>query len=717
MRRLVVGLPAFLGFTALVLVLPVYAAPGPEAEPVATSTAEVPMGSITQPAPEAEVQAGTTDPVVGVPTTTPTLTVSEVGTGPFSLVGVTWRLDAAVTDTVVQIRVQDARGVWGAWTEVGVEDAEQNRGASTGDEVRGGTTPLWTGRSTAVEAELVTRSGALPTDVRLELVDPGTSPADGALQTPDLGDTAHAATAMPPVYSRAQWGADESMMGWTPQYASTLKAATVHHTDTANTYTADEVPGIIRSIYAYHAQSRGWGDIGYNVLVDKFGRLWEGRAGGLSRPVVAAHAGGFNSGTFGVSMLGNHATVAPTPAELDSLAAAIAWKFSLHGVDPRGTTVLTSGGGGTSRYAAGVKVTLPTVFGHRDVGNTTCPGDAGYARLGTLRDLVASRLSAPLSPIATRYSGDAALRSSLGSPVGTEQSAAGVTWQVYQHGRLYDSATGGVRVVRGSILDTYLAWGGPAVLGAPVTDDAPTGDGRGWVVDFQHGSIPWSPATGAQVVRGDILTEYRRTGASGGPLGFPTSSDARTPDGRGYVVHFQGGDVWWSPATGARTVAGQILGKWLATGGTSGSLGFPTTSDAPTPDGRGFVVRFQGGDVWWSGTTGPQVVAGDILTEYRRTGASGGPLGFPTSSDARTPDGRGYVVHFQGGGIWWSPATGARAVTGDLATGYVARGGSGSDLGFPTSSTYPVSGGMRNDFQGGVLTLSATTGAVTAGAR
>jgi uncharacterized protein with LGFP repeats len=110
-------------------------------------------------------------------------------------------------------------------------------------------------------------------------------------------------------------------------------------------------------------------------------------------------------------------------------------------------------------------------------------------------------------------------------------------------------------------------------------------------------------------------------------------------------------------------------------------------------------------------------VAGDILTEYRRTGASGGPLGFPTSSDARTPDGRGYVVHFQGGGIWWSPATGARAVTGDLATGYVARGGSGSDLGFPTSSTYPVSGGMRNDFQGGVLTLSATTGAVTAGAR
>ena len=71
---------------------------------------------------------------------------------------------------------------------------------------------------------------------------------------------------------------------------------------------------MMRSIYRYHAVSRGWGDIGYNVIVDKFGRRWEGRAGGLASTVVGAHAGGFNSGTFGVSMLGNYESVNP-PSE------------------------------------------------------------------------------------------------------------------------------------------------------------------------------------------------------------------------------------------------------------------------------------------------------------------------------------------------------------------------------------------------------------------
>jgi hypothetical protein len=73
----------------------------------------------------------------------------------------------------------------------------------------------------------------------------------------------------------------------------------------SNGYAADDVPAIMRSIYRYHAVSRGWGDIGYNVIADKFGRLWEGRYGGLASTVIGAHAGGFNTGTFGVSMLGN----------------------------------------------------------------------------------------------------------------------------------------------------------------------------------------------------------------------------------------------------------------------------------------------------------------------------------------------------------------------------------------------------------------------------
>ncbi|HEX8582336.1 MAG TPA: N-acetylmuramoyl-L-alanine amidase, partial [Acidimicrobiales bacterium] len=260
-------------------------------------------------------------------------------------------------------------------------------------------------------------------------------------------------------------------------------------------------PAILRSTYTYHAQSLGWGDIGYNVLVDKFGRLWEGRSGGLASTVVGAHAGGFNTSTFGVSMMGNYDVVGTPQPMIDSVAAIIGWKFSLYGVNPKGTTTLTSGG--TDKYAAGARVTLPTIHGHRDTKSTACPGRYGYARLPEIRDKVAARMANTKSPIATRYDADAGLRAWLGAPVGGEQSAAGVTWQVYANGaRLYSSPNGGVRLVLGGILERYLAAGGPAVLGPPITDDAQTPGGRGAFVRFQHGDVYWSPATGSQLVRG-----------------------------------------------------------------------------------------------------------------------------------------------------------------------------------------------------------------------
>ena len=239
----------------------------------------------------------------------------------------------------------------------------------------------------------MTRSGAAPTEVQLDLVNPGESPADTALDSPDITDTADAATTMPAVYSRAQWGADESLRTWAPQYASTIRAATIHHTADTNDYTSADVPAMLRSIYRYHAVSRGWGDIGYNVLADKFGRLWEGRYGGLSSTVIGAHAGGFNSTTFGVSMIGNYDLVTPPFAMISAVADIVAWKFALYGVNPRSTVTLTSGGGSTVRWPAGTRVTLPTIFGHRDTGLTTCPGDYAYARLNDLRGLVDARIS------------------------------------------------------------------------------------------------------------------------------------------------------------------------------------------------------------------------------------------------------------------------------------------------------------------------------------
>jgi uncharacterized protein with LGFP repeats len=374
-RRTPTCVAAFLVTTVLLAPLPSRAAPAALPSPVRTSTSVIPMGSITAPALGTQAEAG--GEAAGMRGSLPTLSVSRTGTEEFSLLGVTWAHDPAVTDTVVRIRAMSVTGVWGEWSEVETQDPGQNATATPGGRLRGGTEPVWTGPSTGVQAEVLTRSGAHPSDVRLDLVDPGSSAMD--------------------VHSRAEWGADEGIRTWEPQYAPTLEAATLHHTAGTSNYTAAQVPAMIRAIYRYHVVSRGWGDIGYHVIVDKFGQLWEGRYGGLASTVIGAHAGGFNAGTFGVSMLGDYDLVDTTAPMVDAVAAFIAWKFAAFGIQPDASTTLTSAGGGTSRYATGVEVTLPTVFAHRDVGSTECPGDQGYARLGEIRDKVAQRLASARS--------------------------------------------------------------------------------------------------------------------------------------------------------------------------------------------------------------------------------------------------------------------------------------------------------------------------------
>jgi N-acetylmuramoyl-L-alanine amidase len=170
---------------------------------------------------------------------------------------------------------------------------------------------------------------------------------------------------------------------------------TWHHTATSNNYAAADVPGILRSIYQYQAVSRGWGDIGYHVLVDRFGRLWEGRAGGLDRPVIGAHAGGFNRATAGIVVIGNHVSTPVPAAAVESAARYIAWKLALTGpLDPRGTTTLT-GGGSTSKYPVGTKVAVPRVFPHGLTNKTACPGQRGSDVLGAIRDRAYALTNSP----------------------------------------------------------------------------------------------------------------------------------------------------------------------------------------------------------------------------------------------------------------------------------------------------------------------------------
>lgn len=171
---------------------------------------------------------------------------------------------------------------------------------------------------------------------------------------------------------RADWGADESLRRGRPSYAARVSAVVVHHTAQRNDYAPEDVPALIRADHAYHVRARGWDDLGYNLLVDRFGRIWEGRAGGLERAVVGTHAQGFNTGTLGVAVLGDYTQTTATRPVLRALArvgahAARTWAF-----DPEGRVTLRSKG--SPRYRSGALARLPRVFAHRDTSTTACPG-------------------------------------------------------------------------------------------------------------------------------------------------------------------------------------------------------------------------------------------------------------------------------------------------------------------------------------------------------
>ena len=365
---------------------------------------------------------------------TTTLRVAEAD----ELVGVTWASGAPR----VSVRWLTPKG-WTAWEvpedDSDVPDAAERRTA------RPGTEPVWRPR------------GATLVDVRvagaardLELVRVGDGKARRSLS---LGASAHAdaRTLLGGVKRRADWGADESLRSGTPKYASAVKAVVVHHTAGTNDYTQAEVPKKIRADYAYHVKARGWSDLGYNVVVDRFGGIWEGRAGGLGRATIGSHSAGFNTGTLGVSLLGDMTKQEPTEEAVRAMSRVAAYAGGTWQFDPKGKVTLTSGG--SPRYRSGTKVTLGRVHGHKDTGKTACPG-ALYDRLGQVR-ADAARLLGP----APRITGVTVTGAPVHAPtplVVTGELSLPVPWVVEVHDRA------GVTVARATGQDArpHLEWNG-----------------------------------------------------------------------------------------------------------------------------------------------------------------------------------------------------------------------------------------------------------------
>ncbi|MGW0817527.1 N-acetylmuramoyl-L-alanine amidase [Streptomyces viridiviolaceus] len=215
---------------------------------------------------------------------------------------------------------------------------------------------------------------------------PTTEPtAEPSTQPDPTGSTSPAAPAAPAIVGRADWGADESLVTDPPSYLDKVDAVFVHHTAGTNDYDCAESPAIIRAILTYHVKTNGWSDIGYNFFVDKCGTLFEGRAGGVDKPVRGAHTYGFNGYSAGVSLLGDYENGGtPTAAAKQAIADLSAWKLGLHGVDPEATVTLTAAGD-TGVYKGGERATLNTISGHRDGYATLCPGATLYSALPEIR--------------------------------------------------------------------------------------------------------------------------------------------------------------------------------------------------------------------------------------------------------------------------------------------------------------------------------------------
>jgi uncharacterized protein with LGFP repeats len=191
----------------------------------------------------------------------------------------------------------------------------------------------------------------------------------------------------PGIVTRRGWGADEKLREKSFVYTKKVKAAFVHHTASGNTYKCSQVPSVIRGIYRYHVKSMGWRDIGYNFLVDKCGNIYEGRAGGVAKPVLGAHTLGFNSNSMGIAVLGTFTSTKPSAAAVKGIARLTAWKLGLFGANPNGKTYLKSGGG--NLYRKGKNVRLNVISGHRDGFATECPGRQLYGKLGSARTTAA----------------------------------------------------------------------------------------------------------------------------------------------------------------------------------------------------------------------------------------------------------------------------------------------------------------------------------------
>lgn len=457
--------------------------------------------------------------------------------------------------------------------------------------------------------ELPAESGAVSASELEAVFINGNAQEDGIA---NMADT----DGMPPVVTRAGWGANEGMRCSNPDYTEPTKALTLHHTAGNNNYTPAEAAAQVRGIFKYHAQTLGWCDMGYNVLVDKYGTIYEGRYGGLERGVMGAHVGGFNSNTWGISMIGNYETAQPSAEMLNSVTSIAAWKAAQAGFDPSGTVNLRSGGFSNARYAAGTTATVPTFHGHSDLHHTQCPGGYVISRWDEIRNATKTKYNAIASGNAISQpptggtpapvldgngnGGDANSEqsgtndlaavlpglASIAERGANQQGSSDFSDEEIQAVTAVAAAVAGLAITAGAV--TLPESGGEVAPGVSA-DALPSIISQ--IIAIAGNEEATAAFDSILNIFGPIL---------GAPVGGPDSENAQLV----YQL-FNNGVVLSSEDTGTHALIGEFARAW-AQGDTAAQLGLPTTDQYAVggeAGGNSVRVDFQGGYITYDPNT------------------------------------------------------------------------------------------------------------------
>jgi hypothetical protein len=300
-------------------------------------------------------------------------------------IGFSWRGDDGTGVLYRSISPSGERSRWKRARES--HDAE---GMSEGDGARDShfSSVLSVDRPAAIEWRPVVARGKTMGTVTLDYL----NTLDGPDRLVEIPATAGARSSAPKVVTRAQWGANESLKhtsGSCRRHFYPVQQLFVHHTAGSN---FDRHPkATMRAIYWYHVVRQGWCDIGYNFVISPDGSIFEGRWARPYRPwelhdsessagnaVAGAHVAKFNSGSVGVSLMGNYSRIRPSPAMYRTLVEFLAWEADRHDLRPQGTHRYRNPETGLTRR-------LPVIAGHRDAGQTACPGNRVYRSLSGIR--------------------------------------------------------------------------------------------------------------------------------------------------------------------------------------------------------------------------------------------------------------------------------------------------------------------------------------------